>query len=231
MCNVLLYNLFFDVPVKLYSAHLVLFCLAVVAPDLKALIDFFWRHKPAAPSGIWVPPASRRLFRLATLAVECILLALFVGFHIPPLFGAMAALRTSVLHPSPFTGEWHIDSAFCRVKGITADQPLLTGDGLPATAVFLEPNGNSEVRPSDGMLWRTSIAIDAAKHTAAIHSYAYQGGDYTFAQPDASHLILTPSGKDAAARGTLYLARIPLPATYPLLTRHRHWINEWGLER
>jgi hypothetical protein len=49
--------------------------------------------------------------------------------------------------------------------------------------------------------------------------------------PDALHLILIPSGKDAAARGTLYLTRIPLPASYPLLTRHRHWINEWGLER
>jgi hypothetical protein len=230
-CNVLLYNVFFDVPVKLYAAHLVLFSIAVVVPDLQALLDFFWKHKPAAPSGVWVPPASRRPFRIATLAVECTLLALFVCFHIPPVFSAMAAHRASTLHPSPFTGEWNIDSAIRNVNGVTASQPLLTGDGQPATAVFLEPNGNAEVRSSDGMLWRTSVAINAVKHTVEISSYAYQGGDYTFLQPDASHLILSPSGKDALARGTLYLTRIPLPASYPLLTRHRHWINEWGLER
>jgi len=44
LCNVLLYNLFFDVPVKLYAAHLVLFSIAVVVPDTRALLDFFWRH-------------------------------------------------------------------------------------------------------------------------------------------------------------------------------------------
>jgi hypothetical protein len=231
MCNVLLYNVFFDVPVKLYSAHLLLFSIAVVVPDLQALFNFFWKHKPAAPSGVWVPPASRRPFRIATLAVECILLALFVCFHIPPLYGAMVAHRASVLHPSPYTGEWHIDSAIHSVNGVTVSQPLFTGDGQPATELFLEPNGSAEVRSSDGALWRTSVAINAAKHTVAISSYAYRGGDYTFSQPDASHLILVPSGKDAPARGTIYLTRILLPASYPLLTRHRHWVNEWGLER
>lgn len=30
---------------------------------------------------------------------------------------------------------------------------------------------------------------------------------------------------------TLYLTRIPLPASYPLLTRRRHWISEGQIVR
>lgn len=120
MCNILLYNLFFDVPVKLYSAHLVLFSVAVVAPDFRPLLDFFWRHKSAAPHGVWVPPASRRSIRMGTLVVECIVL-LSSCFHIPSLYSAMVAHRNSILHPSPFTGEWHIDTANRRINGVTVN--------------------------------------------------------------------------------------------------------------
>src|SRR5882757_7810672 len=55
VANVVLYNFFFDVPVKLYAAHLLIMALFVVLPDVRPLFDFFWRHKPSAPTGVWVP--------------------------------------------------------------------------------------------------------------------------------------------------------------------------------
>ncbi len=231
LSNVLLYNFFFDVPVKLYAAHLVLFSIAVVAPDLQALLNFFWRHKPATPSGVWAPPASHRSLRIATLSVECCLLALFVCFDIPPMFSAMIAHRRSTLHPSSFTGEWQINSSGFNNGKVNSEAALLTGEGQPAIALFLEPNGNADIRSADGQLWRTSFSINEGKHTVAIRAYAFQGGDYTFIQPDATHLVLTPSGKDSADRAMLYLTRVLLPKSYPLLTRGFHLVNEWGYER
>jgi hypothetical protein len=231
LCNVLLYNLFFDVPVKLYAAHLVLFSIAVVVPDTRALLDFFWRHKPATPSGVWVPPASRHSFRIATLAVECCLLALFVWFHIPPMFSAMIGHRNNILHPSAFTGEWRIETSGLGDDKVNDKLGLLTGEGQPATEVFLEPNGNAMIRSADGQLWRTAFSIDPHKHTVAVSAYAFEGGDYTFVQPDDSHLVLEPSGKDSAKRAALHLARVPLPKSYPLLTRGFHLVSEWGVER
>jgi hypothetical protein len=43
--------------------------------------------------------------------------------------------------------------------------------------------------------------------------------------------VLTPTGENASADGTLHLSHIPLPSHYPLLDRGFHLINEWGPER
>lgn len=231
LTNVLLYNVFFDVPVKLYAAHLLLFSVAVIAPDGRSLIKFFWKHEPAAPSGAWVPPASHHAFHTATLVVECLLVASFIYFNVPPAFSAMAAHRRNILHPSPFAGEWHIDSSGSRDGSLSNKSALVTSEGQPITAFFLESNGNAMARSADGRLWRTSFSIDPVKHTVAIRAYAYQGGDYRFLQPDSSHLVLIPKGKDSADPATCRLTRVPLPTNYPLLDRGFHWVSEWAVER
>ena len=72
MTNVLLYNMFFDVPVKLFAANLLLALTFITLPDVPALFRFFWLHQPSAPTGIWVPPTSRRAFRITTRTVELV---------------------------------------------------------------------------------------------------------------------------------------------------------------
>ena len=69
MTNVLLYNLFFDVPVKLFAANLLAALLFICLPDARALFSFCWLHQPA-PAGIWVPPVQRKAFRIATRTIE-----------------------------------------------------------------------------------------------------------------------------------------------------------------
>src|SRR5262249_29240551 len=46
MAHVTLMNLCFDVPVKLYSAHLTLLSLFAAAPDLPRLASVLWFHRP-----------------------------------------------------------------------------------------------------------------------------------------------------------------------------------------
>ncbi len=48
MTNVLLLNLCYDVPVKLYAAHLLLMGALVVAADAPRLLAVFWRHDAVA---------------------------------------------------------------------------------------------------------------------------------------------------------------------------------------
>lgn len=52
MLNVFLYNLFFDVPVKLYAGNLLLFALFLMLPEARALWDFFVQRRPAHLSAI-----------------------------------------------------------------------------------------------------------------------------------------------------------------------------------
>ena len=223
LSNVVLYNFFFDVPVKIYATHLLLMCLVVIAPDALSLFRYFWQHKPTAPTGVWVPPARRRSFRIATALIEAFFFFMVaVVAPIADFWPAYKHMRTSLQHPSPLSGQWHLTAA---------TTPYLTGDGLPITDIFLEPSGRVMLRATDQALWRAGAQIDDKKHTLMLASEVTGPVTYAIAQPDPSHLTLTPTGKDAAKNGSLSLTRVPLPTHYPLLDRGFHFVNEWGLER
>ncbi len=220
MGNVLLFNLFFDVPVKIYSAHLVIFSLVIIAPELPALWDFFWRRKPSAPSAPVVPPTQRRGLRIAIYVVEVFLLLMILA-SIPGQYQSFAQTQASLHHPHPFTGGW-------RVQGQAAPGAVITGGGRPMTELFIEPNGRATLRDDAGELWRAGVFINDKDSNFALYRDGEAPLVYTFSQPDPTHLILKSSANDAAA---LSLERVPMPDRYPLFDRGFHWVNEWPFER
>ena len=223
--NVVLYNFFFDVPVKIYASHLLLMSLVVIAPDLRSLADYFFFHKPTVPTGNFLLPGSRRNRRIESIVVT-VVLVLTVGLSSMDLWHAVKRQRDGIKHPSPLTGIWHVDSALLQGK----PKPLLTREGQPMIDLVLEPTGHARLRSADGQLWRGSHDDDDKKHTFTLYSL---GIDVTYAlsQPDANHLVLTPTGDDAKTNGVLDLSRTPIPSHYPLEDRGFHFVNEWGLER
>ena len=229
MGNVLLYNLFFDVPVKIYSMHLVLFAIAIVVPDWRALWAFFWQHKPAAPTALVVPPAERRALRVITLTLE-IALALMILASLPRHYQSFARTQASLRHPGALTGEWRVEPTATVLPGQSVSSPVVTGDGRPVTDFVLEPNGRVTLRDSGGVLWRAGVEIESKSHTFSLFRDGQDPLLYNFSQPDPLHLVLTPA-EETRTGGSLYLTRVPLPDHYPLLDRGFHFINEWALER
>jgi hypothetical protein len=221
--NIVLYNFCYDVPVKIYAAHLLLMSIALIVPDMPSLFNFFFLHRACKPIDGWAKPARRYGMRLETLITVVILLLAVLPetFELSKDYSHQLA---SQRHPAPLTGEWHLAST---------TKPFLTGDGMPLTDLFFEPSGRAMVRTSDGVLWRGGSDLDDKKHTLQLFVNGHDGDPplYALAQPDPNHLVLTPTGKDAKNDGTLNLTRVPLPTHYPLLDRGFHFVNEWGLER
>jgi hypothetical protein len=225
--NIVLYNFCFDVPVKIYAAHLLLMSIALIIPWTPSLLNFFILHKPCAPFGGWAKPARRYGLRIETVATVVVLLLTLIpaclGFH-----KSYAHQLARQRQPLPRTGQWHVDSATLNGK----PSPIPTGDGLPLTDIFLEPTGRTMLRDSATVLWRAGTDFDDKKHTLTLYTEtADHPFEFTFAQPDPMHLLLTATGKDAKTTPALALTRVPLPAHYPLQERGFHWVNEWGLER
>jgi hypothetical protein len=215
MINVVLFNCFFDVPVKLYAANLLLMALVAIVPDLRALWGFFWRQTPSAPTSLW-QPALRGRVRWLLPALELLVL-LTVGIVASSAHYRQHALEeASLRHPSPLSGEWHLDAG-----------TLLTGDGVPMSDLVLEPDGRVNVRAADGSLWGGTI-YRAAEPQLHLTGPGLPAITFAISQPDPAHLILTPTTRDATP---LRLTRVPLPTHYPLQERGFHFINEWGLER
>jgi hypothetical protein len=137
--------------------------------------------------------------------------------------------------PSPLAGEWRVDSATMIESGQTVDAPVLTAEGVPMTALFLEPDGRVMARSADGRLWRAGATINTSRHSLDLYSGYFDGTrfnvNYTYSQFDNDHLKLTPLGDHKQAGSTLLLTRVPLPSTYPLLQAHFKWVQEWAVER
>ena len=65
LTQIFMLNMTYDVPVKLFSFHLILMSLLILAPDVKRLANFFFLHRPAEPTQRTPIFASRRAQRIA----------------------------------------------------------------------------------------------------------------------------------------------------------------------
>ncbi len=225
MSNVVLYNFFFGVSVKLFALNLLLAAIFITLPDAKPLFDFFWRHQPAAQTGIWVPPTSRRGVRIYVRALEIIFI--IVSFTINPLFDGIVWHHERVVAriQSPLRGAWRFDSV------PPAAGAFNTPNG-PVAELYVDTVEYALARSADGALWRTFMRVNAPAHTVWINPYVGNQVTYTWQMTDSNHLILSVMpGKStqepkavhglkvspASAPAVLALTRIRLPAHYRLL--------------
>jgi hypothetical protein len=216
MTNVVLYNFFFDVPVKLYAVHLLLMAMFVMLPDVTPLWDFLVMQKSAKLRGVWVPPASRKSFRTATVIVEAVFLVCAIWSEYSYDHDRYAAYTASV-RSSPLIGLWSLEP--------NSAVPM-TIAGVPWTEISIDNLTRGMARSTDGMLWRMYLKDDEAKHTLGMVSRGGEGAvTYHWATPSPDQLVLTTGGK------TLSFHKVATPAQYPLLTRGFHLVSEWGYER
>ncbi len=219
MTNVVLYNLFFDVPVKLYAIHILVMSVFVMLPDVRPLWDFLVMHRAAKLRGIWVPPASRPGFLRATAWVEAGFLILMLASEIKFDHDRYSAYLAGV-RPAPIIGLWRIEPG--------SPMPQTIG-GVPWNEISIDHLTRGMARSTDGQLWRMYLNYDEKKHTLGMISRGGSGAvKYTWATPDPNHLILHVDGKNPQ---TLTFDRVPTPEHYALLDRGFHMVSEWGYER
>lgn len=81
LMNVFMMNLFYDIPVKLFSFHLMCLAIFIAAPDIKRLFTFFFTNRtvsaPAPPAFVFKPKV--RLWKNIIKAVFIVLLIIRVG--------------------------------------------------------------------------------------------------------------------------------------------------------
>jgi hypothetical protein len=79
--NIVLLNFCYDVPVKLFSLHLLLMSVFLTIPYWPALWRFFVLHQPAEPKSVWIPPFTRRWLRnSATVLQVFVIVSVLCGY-------------------------------------------------------------------------------------------------------------------------------------------------------
>lgn len=224
MTQVFALNVCYDVPVKLFSAHLLLMSLLLIAPDLRRLVDVFVLHRATAP--IEFHPYFRRVGLERT--VGAIKAVAFVTFTVVMLVVSHRLSESRNHSKPPLHGIWIVDdfaaagsllpplaSDAKRWSGLTIDRAR---GGKTVAVVWFVNGTKTAFRPDVDPAGRRLELIPVANES---ESAAW--AELHYDQPKPDELIVTGSIDGGAVEVKLH--RFP-ESQFPLISRGFSWINE-----
>lgn len=221
MLNVAMLNFSYDVPVKLYSCHLVLVSLFVIAEDALALVRFFILKQEARLPAERLP-LTRSGKRYARVAVKSITIG---GFTAVTIYGMVfTEPAAQLLEPKPGI------FAVYKARSFSSSEDSATGqqDPLRWKKFIYEYNVIKVITEEDSAIYYEA-ALDTLKHELMLTSF--------YDSSDVSHLTYRESGSTFFLDGEWNGRKIrgsfsrKEKKDYLLLNRGFHWINEYPFNR
>jgi hypothetical protein len=221
MSHVVALNFSYDVPVKLYSLHLLAMGVFLIFPDLRRLLNLFVLNRPVEAAAAR-PPRTR--FRRTALVAQAVLVAAYSGNLLYQSYDASSTQDGNLSPRPPFYGIWTVEEL--EVDGV-ARPPLLT-DAARWRRVLFEYPGYIRVQLMDGsqsdyglILGKRRLALTKDDDKTWRPSLAYKE-----TQPGLLALDGTMDG-----RKTRLTLRREDESSYRLVSRGFHWINETPFNR
>jgi hypothetical protein len=225
MANVFMLNMSYDVPVKLFSFHLLLFSIFLVAPDLERLARFFVLHRAIESR----KPELRFSRRWVNYTLVIAQLALGLFFAGKALYEAHkqrhSFLAGDFAAPAALHGPWAVDEF--TVNGQT--RPQLITDNVLWQKVIFDTRVGLFAQGMDGKLLRFNAKMDFDKKTLALtkRDDAQWKGNLSYNLPANDAMLM--DGQLGADKVHIKLHR--LDGKYLLNTRGFHWFNEFPFNR
>jgi len=216
-------NMTYDVPVKLFSFHLILMSLFLLAPNIRPLVELLLLNRPATARV--EPPLGRsmRTQRLA-LAAQIVYGAWFV------LSSGLGSVQGwyqvgGGAPKSPLFGIWEVEAM--SVDG-QPRPPLLTDQGRWRRVIFQAPTAMAFQRMDDSFE-RYGAAIDTGVKTIVLSSGSAKAATtLSFDRPVPERLIV-----DGPINGRVVHLELKLrePNSFMLASRGFNWIQETPFNR
>ena len=217
-------NMTYDVPVKLFSFHLILMAFFLLAPELPRLANFFFLHRAAYPST--QPPlfTTRRANRFA-VAAQIVFGILLVASNV---YTNVKARHTygEARTKSPLYGIWNVDQL--SIDG-QLRSPLLTDYDRWRRVVFDFPDSVVFQRMDDSFAgFAATIDTNAKTISLTKRSDKNSKASLTYVRPSPDQLIL-----DGAMDAHKVHMQLQLydRNKFMLVNRGFHWIQEYPFNR
>ncbi|HEV2421750.1 MAG TPA: hypothetical protein VGS59_08590 [Candidatus Acidoferrales bacterium] len=215
LANVVALNFFYDVPVKIFSASLLLMAMFLVVPEAKRLIDIFVLNRGAGPENQKSPFHGRRIL-LARAVVKTAVIVL-VAYSLFTFVTSAYASRRHIARP-PLYGLYQVESFTQN------GQPVALNDARWRRIIF-EYKSEMSVMSMDDTISYYGTKYDAAKKSVTLTAEdgTTPDGVLTYSQPDAEHLELRGNFKNQPV--VIEMRRVDA-SKFMLVSRGFHWINE-----
>jgi hypothetical protein len=217
-------NMTYDVPVKLFSFHLILMSIFLAAPNARRLFDLFILHRPSSIRR--EPPVGRSARARRNLVIAQVLFGLYtlcLGFYGNRLswkqFGGGAP-------KSALFGIWDVEQM--TVDG-QVRPPLATDTTRWRRAIFQRPTDMSFQRPNDTFKgYGTTIDTVAKTLTLAMFDSTKTTFALTYERPAKNRLIVDGTMDGHAVHMELAYRD---PDSFLQRSRGFHWISEVPFNR
>lgn len=224
MANVVMLNFSYDVPVKLYSSHLLLVAIFLAAPDLKRLANLFVLNRATEPVVVR-PYFHRRWQNRLLFAAQTAFVVLVVGYGLyqsyegRTQFGDLAP--RSSLH-----GVWSVEEF--EVDGV-ARSPLVSDTARWKRVIFDYPGVIAVQLMSDSrQRYRLELDDEAKTLTLGKRDDPDWHATLVFDRTDEASLTLDGTMDDQRIRARLHRTDA---SAFLLRNRGFHWINEYPFNR
>ncbi len=223
MSNVLMLNLCYDVPRKIYATHLVLMSLFLLLPDVGRLINVFILNRKTEPAPTVPLLKDPQLNRWALYLQYGIgVAALAVCLNTAHAY----AVKYSTYLPPAIRGIWAVDEF--ALDGVS-QPPLLTNQDRWQRVIFDTPDV-LYVQGMDSRIGDFALQMDTTRKTFTLTSPVDPNwkGAFTYEDPEPNQLVL--DGNVNAHHFSVRLRRVDM-SQFLLLNRGFHMINQTQVKR
>lgn len=227
--NVMAMNLCYDIPVKLFSTHLVVMCLFLVAQEHKRIIAFFLLNREAAAGTIYQVNIQRKWQRITRYVLKGLFVVLVM---ILPFYNAYDQYQSAknTGDQKPFRSGIY-DVADFVLNNDTI--PAVAGDSTRWTNMILHPGTGGSMISSDTLFRKAygrsyfGYFIDTARQQVTFR-WGGKNSDSLFTMrysiPDSSTITLRGPVKG----DTLFVRLKRTNKQYRLAEKQFHWLSEYN---
>lgn len=223
MLNVVAMNLFYDIPVKLFSTHLFLMALFIAAPDIPRLFQFFFLQKPVEVAAQWVPVFRTTWKRITFISLKYLLISTFLGSMVYQ--GIITVKRGNRdTKKVPLYGIYEVS----QIRADSLRAPWIV-EIRRFQKIYIEQEWGFTVRKNQTDLSYYQLKTDTLKHQLSF---------WDNNSSDTVHLHYQQTEKDiylcdgTAGKDSIHMQlKRKDPNDYLLISRGFHWINEYPLNR
>lgn len=229
--NVVMINLSYDVPVKLFASHLLLASVYLLLWDARRLFRLLVLNQPVGRTAAYDPPSASPRARYTRWGFKAVIVVLIL---ILPFRDSWQRSRMLAHQPPsrPFASGVYDVRRFA-VNGDTL--PALVADTVRWRDVIFDSGSSGSIGTSDTTFWQRyhrgyfRYRADSVTHTVAVwKTNTAFDSTYLFAMryalPDSNTIRLWA----AIRRDSVYAELVRVPRHFQLAERQFHWLSEYN---
>jgi hypothetical protein len=229
--NVLLINLAYDVPVKLYAGQLLITCVVLLLMDAPRLVRGLVLNQSVPPCTLYEPLTNGTRTRIARQVVKLVIIVMiFVMPFRDSWKRAQDAMKPVVAIPLP-VGVYEVRRFV--LKGDTI--PALAADTVRWRDVIIDNARGGSVGSTDTLFWQRyrrgyfRFHADTAKHTLAVwRTSVRQDSAPVFTARYMLHDSTSASLWTTLRGDSLYVELVRSSRHFQLAERQFHWVSEYN---